>query len=243
MMRIGLFSDIHANLPALESFTKDSTNKGIDALYCLGDLIGYNIWPNEIVDYIRSNAIGTIAGNHDYNISRLGKGNVFLSKGEMTNGAKSVNFTNELLTDENRVFLKALPKHIKLYQENYTVLLVHGSPNANNEYMREDIDSEYLEDLFNQYEADIICCGHTHIPFHKTVEIEGETKHLINIGSVGKPKDKDVRGCYATLDLTEDIEDIKVVFNKFEYDVEKAAKAIEDCELPDAFAQNLRQGF
>ena len=63
-MRIALFSDIHANLPALEAFFADVENRNVDALYCLGDLVGYNIWPNEIIQEIRKRNIATIAGNH-----------------------------------------------------------------------------------------------------------------------------------------------------------------------------------
>lgn len=246
-MKVALFSDIHANLPAFEAFIKDIEDREVDAIYCLGDLIGYNIWPNEIIDIIRKRQIPTIAGNHDYNISRLGKGNIFLSKGEMTDGAKSVNYTNEQLTESNIAYLKSLPAQLKIIQEQeetpFSVLLVHGSPNRNNEYMTEDFDEEVLKEFFIDNDCDVICCGHTHKPFYRTTMLNNQPKHLINIGSVGKPKDNDNRGCYAIINLeTTNSEELDVTFIRFEYDIEKAAQAVENSDLPNVFADKLRNG-
>ena len=70
-MKIALFSDIHANLPALEAFFKDVEARNTDAIYCLGDLVGYNIWPNEVINEIRSRHIPTIAGNYDQGIGLM----------------------------------------------------------------------------------------------------------------------------------------------------------------------------
>src|SRR5690554_4116522 len=70
-MKIALFSDIHANLPALEAFFQDVEKRNVDSIYCLGDLVGYNIWPNEVVNEIRKRKIPTIAGNYDFGIGRM----------------------------------------------------------------------------------------------------------------------------------------------------------------------------
>ena len=70
-MTIALFSDIHANLPALEAFFKDVDKRNPDTIYCLGDLVGYNIWPNEVVNEIKKRKIPTIAGNYDFGIGRM----------------------------------------------------------------------------------------------------------------------------------------------------------------------------
>ncbi|HEY0054609.1 MAG TPA: metallophosphoesterase family protein, partial [Pedobacter sp.] len=70
-MRIALFSDIHANLPALKGFFKDVEQRKVDALYCLGDLVGYNTWPDEVIAEIRKRGIPTIAGNHDLKVKKL----------------------------------------------------------------------------------------------------------------------------------------------------------------------------
>ena len=137
-MRIALFSDIHANLPALEAFFADVEKRNIDALYCLGDLVGYNCWPNEIIEEIRKRKIATIAGNHDEAIGNMVPNQQKIDVATLSNGAISKEFTNQLLTEENRLFLQTLPAQIRLeYKFNnqkITVLLVHGSPNAINEY-------------------------------------------------------------------------------------------------------------
>jgi predicted phosphodiesterase len=100
-------------------------------------------------------------------------------------------------------------------------------------------------------EADIMCFGHTHKPYHRVLEIqEGQNKrykHAINIGSVGKPKDGDPRGGYVILHIEEntnmlDKESIKVEFIRFNYDIEQAANAVEESPLPNAYAESLRKG-
>ena len=140
-MRIALFSDVHANLPALKSFFLDIEKREIDALYCLGDLVGYNIWPNEIIEEIRKRSIATIAGNHDEAIGNMIHNHKKIDVNGLTNGAISKEFTNQLLKEKNRQFLQTLPSHIRLKfkfnNETITILLVHGSPNAINEYIFE----------------------------------------------------------------------------------------------------------
>ena len=103
-MRIALFSDIHANLPALKSFFQDVETQDVDAIYCLGDLVGYNVWPNEVIDEIRRRMIPVIAGNYDFGIGRKSNdcGCAYRTEEEKANGAISIALTNDLITDENR---------------------------------------------------------------------------------------------------------------------------------------------
>lgn len=255
-MKIALFSDIHANLPAFEAFMADVKTKNVDAIYCLGDLIGYNCWPNEIVSAIREQKIPTLAGNHDFNISRMEKNNSFVVTEGLSNGAISKGYTNALLTDSNRLYLQNLPAHIRLEfqqkEEKINVLLVHGSPNSIDEYLLEEKSSDEMLSIMNEAQADILCFGHTHKPFHKIVESKVSDlisyKHAINIGSVGKPKDRNSQGCYVIIELNSKSnlsikESIKVDFIRFDYAIEKAAQAVENSILPNDFAMNLRNGF
>jgi predicted phosphodiesterase len=257
-MRIALFSDIHANLPALEAFFKDVETRDTDAIYCLGDLVGYNIWPNEVIDEIRKRGIPTIAGNYDFGIGRSSDdcGCAYKTDDEKENGKVSIAYTNEIVKDEQRAYLRTLPAHIRLdFQLNdkrLSVLLVHGSPRKINEYLFEDRDEKSMLRIMEQAGADVMLFGHTHKPYHRilnSVETDGTNyfRHAINIGSVGKPKDGDPRGGYVILNINADAstsnrESITVEFIRFEYDVEKAAKAVEDSILPDAYAESLRLG-
>ncbi|KAA2242690.1 metallophosphoesterase family protein [Chitinophaga agrisoli] len=256
-MKIALFSDIHANLPALEAFFNDVDTRQPDAIYCLGDLVGYNIWPNEVIREIRKRRIPAIAGNYDFGIGRAidDCGCAYKTDAEKANGAVSISFTNQIVEEKERQYLRTLPAHLKiefqLNNDRLNLLLVHGSPRKINEYLFEDRDEKSLLRIMQDADADIMCFGHTHKPYHRILPaVPGEGphyRHAINIGSVGKPKDGDPRGGYVLLHLNEhssvlDKDAAQVEFIRFTYDVEKAAQAVENSPLPDAYAESLRRG-
>lgn len=254
-MKIALFSDIHANLPALESCLSDIDSKKPDAVYCLGDLVGYNIWPNEVVNIIRKRNIPTLAGNYDFGIGRTSDdcGCAYKTDHEKSNGAQSIAYTNHVVKADERKYLRSLPSHIRLeYQlndEKFDLLMVHGSPRKINEYLFVDRDEKSLLRIMEQANAHLMFFGHTHKPYHKILKDEqGNFRHAINIGSVGKPKDGDPRGGYVMITLDESFsltkaDSVKVEFIRFEYDVEKAAKAVEDSPLPNEYADMLRKAY
>jgi putative phosphoesterase len=233
-MTVALFSDIHANLPALEAFLADLDSRKPDAVYCLGDLVGYNIWPNEVISEIRRRGIATLAGNHDL---------------------KTKGYAYELVSAENRQYLNTLPAHIrlefKLNNEQLNIVLAHGSTRSIDEYVLEELDANYVKDMMAEAGADLLCTGHSHKPYHRILptEISGEIhyRQAINTGSVGKPKDKDPRGGYVLLHINENSstknkDSIKVEFIRFDYNIEKAAKAVENSPLPNEYADMLRKG-
>ena len=255
MMKIALFSDIHANLPALEAFFADVDNRHPDAIYCLGDLVGYNIWPNEVISEIRKRRIPTIAGNYDFGVGRSSDdcGCAYKSENEKAIGQVSISFTNGNISEDERAYLRTLPAHIRiefqLNADKLNLLLVHGSPRKVNEYLFEDREEKSMLRIMEQADADIMCFGHTHKPYHRILKSGTEEttryRHAINTGSVGKPKDGDARGCYVMLTIDDNStvlnkESISVNFIRFEYDIEKAAKAVEDSPLPDEYAAMLR---
>jgi len=258
VMKIALFSDIHSNLPALEAFFEDLSKQNVDAVYCLGDLVGYNIWPNEVINEIRKRGIPTIAGNYDYGVGRNSDdcGCFYKTDLEKEMGSVSIALTNELILDNERRYLRTLPAHINLeYQLNnvsFNLLLVHGSPRKINEYLFEDRDGKSMLRILDNANADIMAFGHTHKPYHRILayESDGQTKyrHAINLGSIGKPKDGDPRGCYVILSINEstnkfDPDSVQSEFVRVKYDLEKAAKAIEESILPNAYADMLRKAY
>jgi len=257
-MKIALFSDIHANLPALEAFFQDLDQRNPDAVYCLGDLVGYNIWPNEVINAIRARKIPTIAGNYDFGIGRMSNdcGCAYKTDQEKANGSISISFTNEIVGQNERAYLRTLPAHIKLEfqlnSDHLNLLLVHGSPRKINEYLFEDREEKSLQRIMHDAGADIMCFGHTHKPYHRILNAGTEDtphyRHAINIGSVGKPKDNNPQGAYVLLTINEncsisDRNSVQVEFIRFSYDVEKAAAAVEQSPLPDEYASMLRGGF
>jgi putative phosphoesterase len=257
-MRIALLSDIHANLPALEACLKSIYEQAPDAIYCLGDLVGYNIWPNEVINEIRRRGIATIAGNYDQGIGLMSDecGCAYKTDTEKDMGKISISYTNSLVKPNERAYLRTLPSHIKiefqLNKNKMNLLLVHGSPRKINEYLFEDREEKSLLRIMENADADIMCFGHTHKPYHRILLSEEagniHYRHAINIGSVGKPKDGNPQGCYVMLTINADSseivnEAIQVTFIRFTYDVEKAAKAVEESPLPNEYADMLRKGY
>lgn len=243
-MRIAILSDIHANLPALEATFESIENQKPDAIYCLGDLVGYNVWPNEVINEIRKRGIATLAGNHDVKAKKV------CNDGNQSNYAYAIIGSNEL------DYLSSLPAHIRLEfkfnAQHFNVLMVHGSPYSNKEYLLEDKDEAEFINIFTNNDAQILLFGHSHKPYHKVLTLDDHsgTKHLhaINVGSVGKPKDGDPRACYVLLTLGQnssmhDKNSIGVEFVRVDYNIEKAAVAIENSLLPDFLAEMLRKAY
>lgn len=238
-MTIAFFSDIHANLPALNAFFDDLEGIQPDMVYCLGDLVGYNVWANEVVNEIRKRAIPTIMGNHDEALLLPPK------EGDRSNRG----ITRRIVTEENRSYLINLPRHLKLtFQfgaEKLNILLVHGSPKAINDYLVDDYPEAEISKMMENENADVILCGHTHIPYHRTIRTGTKHKHIINIGSVGKPKDGDPRLCYAILTFEGSFplykkELLKVAFRRKEYDLDIAMDAILKSDFLDSYADALK---
>lgn len=252
-MRIALFSDVHANLPALDACLAAIDEQRPDVVYCLGDLVGYNIWPNEVINKMRQRSIPAIAGNYDHGVGLNSNdcGCAYKTELEKEMGAISISFTNAIINKEERAYLRTLPAHIriefKLTSEPLNLLLVHGSPRRNNEYLFEDREEKSMIRIMTEANANIMCFGHTHKPFHRILNNGGQYLHAINTGSAGKPKDGNPQGCFVMLKINEngqsgDNDAIEVDFIRFDYDIERAAKAIEGSVLPNQYADMLRNG-
>lgn len=235
-MTIAIISDIHGNLPALEAVLDDLANRPHDQKYCLGDLVGYGAFPNEVVDRIRSERIPTIMGNYDDGVGfdRDDCGCAYRDEGEKARGQESLMWTRANTTDGNKAFLRGFVSEIRFEAEGKRILLVHGSPRKMNEYLFEDRPASSFQRLAASSNADSIVFGHTHRPYVK--EVDGV--RFVNAGSVGKPKDDDRRACYVL--LTPDTA-VPVQFIRVEYDIDRAMAAIRDSTLPSQFADDLRQ--
>ena len=261
-MTIAFFSDVHANLPALEAVLADLDARRPDMVFCLGDLVGYAPWPNEVVQVVRERRIPTLAGNYDEGVGLASSdcGCAYKTEEDEARGVQSIGFTNEEVAEETRAYLRGLPRHLRITLQAarkpdalpLEILMVHGSPRKVNEYLFEDRPDKSFHRMMEAAGADVMLFGHTHKPFYKvlTYEVEGERRyrHAVNIGSVGKPKDGDPRACYALLHLDvgaspADTDGLRVEFARVAYDVGRAARAVEESPLPDAFAAMLREGY
>lgn len=236
-MKIAVISDIHANLPALKSVLEDITRRGADRILCAGDLVGYAPFPNEVIGLVRDRGIDSVLGNYDDGVGfeRGDCGCAYKDDHSRELGRVSIAWTTSEVTSENKAFLRSLPENILLEATGRRVMVVHGSPRKINEYLYEDKPEATLRRVIEASGADVLVCGHTHIPYHKVIN----GKHLVNAGSVGKPKHGQPNAVYALVSLGEDVE---VTFVEVPYDVETTARAIENSDLPDEFAQMLRHG-
>jgi putative phosphoesterase len=235
-MRLAVYSDIHGNLPALDAVLEQIRRGPFEAVYCLGDLVGYGASPNEVVDRMRQERTPTIMGNYDDGVGydRDDCGCAYREQDERERGQRSLEWTKARTTSENKAFLRGLPTEIRFEADGQRVLLVHGSPRKINEYLFEDRALSSFERLAASSNADVIVFGHTHKPYTKVVE----GVLFLNVGSVGKPKDGDWRACYAAIDLAGP----KVTFARVEYDVRRAADAIRQTDLPHEFAADIETG-
>lgn len=236
---ITVFGDIHANMPALSAALADMDARGLANRYCLGDLVGYGVQPNEVVGTIRRLAIPTIMGNYDQGVGQESDdcGCAYKDATAEALGKRSIAWSNAHTTEDNKAFLQTLAASIPLQLGDLRVLLVHGSPRKVNEYLYEDRPAAGLERVMDAAGADVLVCGHTHLPYHRVLP---SGRHVVNAGSVGKPKDDDPRAGYVVLRAVGDQLDVE--FIRVRYDIEAAAVAIEATEMPHEFAAMLRAG-
>lgn len=258
-MRLAFLSDIHANLPALEAVLEVIEARKPDMVFCLGDLVGYAPWPNEVVESIRSRRIPTIAGNYDEGVGLNSDdcGCAYKTPEDEARGVESISYTNGVISDANRRYLRDLPQHMRISvamprrtaATPTDILMVHGSPRRINEYLFEDRPDASFIRMMKAAGADVMLFGHTHRPYHKRLADEEDASsvlHAINIGSVGKPKDGDQRACFAMVEISptnNSSATVDVEFVRVEYDVEKSARAIEASPLPNEFADMLRDAY
>jgi len=233
-MRIAVFSDIHGNILALNQVLEDIEKQDYDRVFCLGDLVGYGPHPNKVIETIRESAIPTIMGNYDEGVGyeRGDCGCAYVTDEEKRDGKKSIEWTTDKVTPQNKETLRTLHDIIELIVNGYKILLVHGSPRRINEYLYEDRPERSLTRMLGSIDVDILICGHTHKPYHRIVN----GIHIINDGSVGKPKDGDPGACYAVIELDETI---SIEFRRVEYPVASVADEVIKAGLPRAFAEAL----
>lgn len=234
-MRLAFFSDVHANLPALETVLADIATIGVDDRYALGDLVGYAPWPNEVLERLQAERITCVMGNYDegtgFDADECGC--AYTNPVEKAMGDQSFAWTKAHTGEANKAWLRSLPREIRFEADGLRFLMVHGSPRRINEYLYEDKPDGTFARIAEGADADVIVCGHTHRPYEKTVG----RSWFINDGSAGKPKDGDPRACWALVDTIAK----SVDFRRVEYDVERTAAAIVASDLPHEFAAQVRE--
>lgn len=242
-MRALIITDIHGNLPALEAVLEDAGE--VDAVWCLGDVVGYGPYPNECVQLVRSQAnLVCLLGNHDAASVGMLDVDTFNPEAYM-----SVIWTQTVLSAENQVYLRQRP----LTQVMDKVTLVHGSPrHPIYEYM---LDTRAATENFEHFENEYCFVGHTHLPVMFTMNsgdymarftvpavdeaTELKPRAIINPGSVGQPRDRDPRAAYAIFDAEADTWHARRVA----YDIDAIQQQMQEHKLPQRHIDRLSSGW
>lgn len=237
-MKITLLADIHGNLDALQAVLRHARYHGASQTTLnLGDITGYGPYPEQVVAWSKNDRTINILGNYDKKV---------ISKSHRKSGWEMVKnadkramfaWTYQALSKASRKYLKNLPETRVVEVENISILMSHGSPESISEHIGPDTARDRLVELAENYDADIILCGHSHQPFAKSVN----NVLFINPGSVGRLDDGDPRASYAMLEI--DRGEVNVHFYRVPYDIMSAVTAIRLAGLPEIFAQVMRQGL
>jgi predicted phosphodiesterase len=235
-MRYALIGDVHGNILALDAVLGDLRARAPDAVYHLGDLVGYAPWPNEAVDRIRAEGIQGIAGNFDSTIATNDP-----PAGQDEPSRVNFEWTLRETTPANRAYLGSLPFRLDVrplggHAPGPTLTLLHAAPTLNTIAWWSHLPDEKHAGMAAQVGArpgDVIAFGHIHRPWYR--EIGGV--HFVSIGSVGRPKDGDPRACYVVLDM--DGGSVRVDFVRLGYDVDGASQGVRASGLPDEFGDFL----
>jgi putative phosphoesterase len=233
--RVAVITDIHGNLAALEASLDAIAARGVERVYCGGDLVGYGPHPNEVCRLIEERAFPTIYGNYDYAIARDLEdcGCAYVDPHDRELGQRSVDWTLANTDAGAKAFMRDLPFDLRFELGDQRVRLVHGSPRKVNEYLFEDKPARLYERLAREADCDVLVFGHTHKPWIH--EYGGVL--FVNCGSVGKPKDGDPRAAFALLELSggEAVASIERVA----YDADAVAREVTAAGLPEEYAEKL----
>jgi putative phosphoesterase len=236
-MRIALLGDVHANLPALEAVLSHAQQNNAEQIWNTGDFVGYGAFPNEVIEMLRHAGTISISGNYDLKVVHFPKKKLKWRKSKMTEKYTAFKWAFKNLKPKNRRYLAKLPTQIRLEIEGRRFLITHGSPASEEEHLTLDTPWARLKELSELSQADVIVCGHSHQPFARLVD----RTWFINTGSVGRPGDGDPRACYGILDISPS--HFWVRHYRIEYDIPRAAAAVRQQGLPEAFAQMILQGY
>jgi diadenosine tetraphosphatase ApaH/serine/threonine PP2A family protein phosphatase len=255
-MKLAVMSCIHGNYEALNAVLSDIDTHNAEQIYCLGDLVGYGPHPNAVVEMIRSLDIPTCQGCWDEDIVEgLNACECsYPSQLAEKRGKQAHEWTNQIIHPEVREYLAQLP--LTLHRDN--LCFVHGSPNSQHEYLLPSMDGFAALERVLSTEADVLFCGHTHVPYVRELndaslavkvtqpgqpeaqhQFTADLKLIINAGSVGEPRHGRPNATYVLYDT----DTTQVTLREVPYDYQKTCAAIVDRGLPPIFAWRLARGL
>jgi predicted phosphodiesterase len=238
--RIAVFGGVYSNALALEATLDDARRRGVEAIFCLGDLGGFGPCPERVFPLLRDRGVLAIQGNYDESLAagRTDCGCGYTDPRDNHYARVSYEYTFRHTPPAERAWLATIPKHRRLRLGSHRVLLSHGSPRLINEFLWESTTPDgLLRHLLRAHETDVILCTHTGIKWHRRLD----DAHVVNAGVIGRPEnDGSTNVWYTTLTAGPDL---AVEFVPVHYDHEQLAREIEQAGLPPEFAETIRTGW
>ncbi len=222
-MKVAVLSDIHGNFQALETVLKDVKVNNCQRIFCLGDYAMAGPEPGRVIDFVKSQTDWTlIQGNTDKMIADFVPEILENTKNIFPVMANALAEDFLCLDNDKKEFLKNLPPQKELIVEGVKVLLVHGSPRRNNEDILPDMPLSYIEEMLEGTDADVIFCGHTHVPAGYQTN---KRQTVVNVGSVGRPMTEDAKACYVIAEFQDGV--FSVEHRLIDYDRQAAAEIMK----------------
>lgn len=241
-MRYGIFSDIHSNLEAFDTVIKAYQKEAIDKYLCVGDVVGYATNPKECIERVKALAMITVAGNHDWASINLFSTDYFNPV-----ACLAISWTKVNLSQEDKYYLESL----KLVYKNEDLTLVHGTLN-NPQDFNYMTDAYIAWETFMVLETEICFVGHSHVAgtfikdkddrlhYHRDgfINIKDGNKYIVNVGSIGQPRDGNPCAAYCIYDTDKK----EVQLKRAAYDIQTARKKIINAGLPQFLGDRLTIG-
>jgi predicted phosphodiesterase len=241
MSRIAVFGGLYSNYLALDAAIHDAHSRGVDALYCLGDMGAFGPHPDRVFPLLRDNDVQCIQGNYDDSLARgLDDCQCGYTDPRDNHFARlSYQYTFASTSAENRAWLGTLPATRRVTLGQYHLLLCHGSPRRTNEFLWEStMSSAFLEYLLREYQADAILATHTGIKWHRSLS---QDRHFVNVGVLGRPEnDSTTNVWYALIEASPDM---RVEFIPVAYDHRRLAEEMRQERLPEEFVETVLTGW
>jgi diadenosine tetraphosphatase ApaH/serine/threonine PP2A family protein phosphatase len=239
--RIAVFGGIYNNYLALDAAIGDARQRGVAALYCLGDLGAFGPHPNRVFPLLAEHGVQCIQGNYDHSIGNdLADCQCGYTDPRDNHFARlSYQYTYQHTSPANRAWMKDLPGQRRLQLGRYRLLLCHGSPRRTNEFLWESTTStRFLEHLADTYDADAVLGTHTGIKWHRRL---ANDRHFVNVGVLGRPEnDGRTNVWYAIVAARPEFH---IEFIPVEYDHQQLAREMRDEKLPEEFVETVLTGW
>jgi predicted phosphodiesterase len=241
-LRIACLGGLYSNYLALDAALSDIRRRGVEAIFCLGDLGAFGPHPDRVFPMLEDAGVQCVQGNYDHSIGnelddcRCG----YTDPRDNHFAQISYDYTLAHTSPEHRAYLRELPAEIRLQLGPHRLLLCHGSPRKTNEFLWESTTStHFLQYLTSAWEADIVAVTHTGLRWHRQL---GNSLHLVNVGVLGRPENDGQTCVWYTL-LEVDEAGLRVEFVPIEYDFRRLAREMQQEHLPEEFVETILSGW